>query len=114
MKPIPPGMTFRDALIRGYTGRIESGVYLDFVRSLPCVCCGSTHDIVAHHPIDCGFKGLGSKVPDFWAIPLTPHCHDALHRNVAMWEERHGSQFEHAVLTMTQFLVYEAHDDSWH
>lgn len=104
-KPIPNYLTFRQALKRGYAGRMEDGAYLGWVRTLPCVSCDSGGSD-PHHPIDVGYKGGATKVPDYWCFPLCRNCHDALHHNPAGWEEVNGLQLEHAVVTMTQ-AIYE-------
>lgn len=104
MKIVPPGMPFESALMRGLLGRIEDPKYLKWVRTLPCVCCGSPGE-VAHHPIDVGFKGMGSKVPDYWVIPMTDRCHQRLHQDVRAWEEDFGPQLKHSVLTLTRYMM---------
>jgi hypothetical protein len=98
-------MTFSRALARGYAERIEDRAYLNWVKTLPCVSCEAEADD-PHHPHGVGFKGMGTKVPDYWCIPLCRNCHDALHHNVHAWEEVNGSQYQHAALTMCQ-AIYE-------
>jgi hypothetical protein len=46
--------------------------YLAWIRTLPCVVCGSTKGIEASHT---GPRGLGQKSPDSSAIPLCAHHH---------------------------------------
>lgn len=104
MKIIPPGMPFKQALLRGYVGRIESRAYMDAVKGLPCVCCGAPADD-AHHPHGVGYKGGATKVPDCWTLPLCRQHHDELHHNVAAWEEKYGSQFEFACLTLAHLWM---------
>lgn len=103
MKIIPPGMDFHRALTLGYVGRLESDAYRRWVKTLPCVCCGMPGDD-PHHPHGAGFKGMGTKVPDWWCFSMTRNCHDNLHHNVAAWEELHGSQHMHALMTLTQAI----------
>lgn len=103
MKLIPPHLDFRQALKRGYVGRIENRKHLDWVKTLPCVACGVPADD-PHHIVSVGFKGMGTKTPDYWAIPLCRTHHDELHHNVKAWEEQHGEQIEHALLTLTRRL----------
>lgn len=105
MKPIPPYLSFRSALACGYVGRMEHRAYLDWVKGLRCVACDGPADD-PHHPHGAGFKGMGTKVPDWWAIPMCRPCHDTLHLDVEAWEDTHGSQYEHAALTMLQG-IYE-------
>lgn len=55
--------------------------YLAWIRTLPCVVCGSTRGIEASHT---GPHGLGQKSSDFSAIPLCYRHHrtgpDSYHR----------------------------------
>ena len=103
MKVIPPYLTFRDALRRGFVGRIENRSYMEWVKGLPCVSCSQPADD-PHHLYGSGYKGMGTKVPDYLTIPVCRNCHDALHHNVSGWEEVNGSQWEHAAMTMLQAI----------
>lgn len=102
-KILPPHMSFEQALAAGYAGRIEDRAYMDWVKSLRCCSCHAPADD-PHHPAGLGFKGMGTKVPDYWVIPLCRNCHDALHHDVAGWEAVNGTQDHHALLTLTQAL----------
>lgn len=102
-KPIPPHLTFEQALQRGYVGRIESRAYMDWVKTLKCVGCGRPADD-PHHPYGVGFRGMGSKVPDYWVIPLCRNCHDALHHDPQKWEDVNNEQIRHALMTLTQAI----------
>ncbi len=104
-KPIPPYLTFSQALARGYVGRMESRPYLNWVKKQVCVSCATPADD-PHHPHGAGFKGMGTKVPDWWVIPLCRNCHDALHHDVHAWEDVNSSQWQHAAMTMLQ-AIYE-------
>lgn len=106
MKPIPPYLSFREALARGYVERMESRAYMDWVKGLRCVACNAPADD-PHHPHGAGFKGMGTKVPDWWVIPMCRPCHDELHHDVTAWEEKNGSQFEHVALTLLQAVREE-------
>lgn len=107
MKILPPGLSFERALQAGYAGRLEDSRYLLWVSRLPCVCgCGGSGD--AHHPYGTGFKGAATKVPDWWAIPMSRRCHAALHQDVAGWEERHGPQLRYSLVTITQAVAVGA------
>lgn len=55
----------------------DSG-YLAFVRSKPCVACGSTRNVEAHH-WGWAKKGLGEKVSDYRTIPLCAEHHQLFH-----------------------------------
>lgn len=102
-KPIPPHLTFRQALTLGYVSRMEDREYMNWVKTLRCVSCHSPADD-PHHPTGTGFKGMGTKVPDYWVIPVCRNCHDAIHHNWKEWEEVNGEQILHAALTLTQAL----------
>jgi len=69
MKVIPPYLTFKQALTNGYVERMESPVYTRWVKTLRCVSCNAPADD-PHHPHGSGFKGMGTKVPDWWVIPI--------------------------------------------
>lgn len=84
---------------------MEDASYTRWVKQLPCVCCNQPGDD-PHHPYDVGFGGGATKVPDYWVIPMTRHCHDQLHKDVRGWEERHGPQLYHALMTLTR-AIYE-------
>jgi len=97
-------LTFRGALQFGYVGRLECRAYLDWVKTLECCCgCGQPADD-PHHPKLMGFAVASSKVPDWWVIPLTRACHDALHSDVELWERRYGLQIDHILMTLTRAL----------
>jgi hypothetical protein len=102
-KVIPPYLTFKQALTNGYVERMESPVYTRWVKTLRCVSCNAPADD-PHHPHGSGFKGMGTKVPDWWVIPICRTCHDVLHHDVHAWEEEHGSQLEHTALTLLQAI----------
>jgi hypothetical protein len=106
VKVVPPYLSFRDALTRGYVERMEDRGYMNWVKTLRCVGCNAPADD-PHHPHGTGFKGMGTKVPDWWAIPICRTCHDELHHDVHAWEERNGSQFEHVALTLLQAVREE-------
>lgn len=102
-KPIPPYLSFAKALRTGLVGRIEDRKYLDWVKTLPCCGCDAQADD-PHHLYSRGFKGMGTKVPDYWTIPLCRPCHDNLHRDVDRWEDVNGDQIEHVALTLLRAL----------
>lgn len=106
MKIIPPYLTFKQALCGGHVGRMESRGYMDWVKSLRCCSCNAPADD-PHHPYGTGYKGMGTKVPDWWVIPLCRVCHDELHHDVARWEDINGAQFEHVALTLLQAVREE-------
>jgi hypothetical protein len=103
MKVIPPYLSFKQALSNGYVERMECQAYTRWVKQLRCVSCNAPADD-PHHPHGAGFKGMGTKVPDWWVIPICRTCHDILHHDVIAWEEQNGSQFEHACLTLLQAI----------
>lgn len=62
--PMPKQTTVRDAK------------YLRWLRTLPCVCCGATENVQAHHE---GSRGMGLKASDLTAICLCFRCHRERH-----------------------------------
>lgn len=58
-------------------GRMKrSPRYLQQIRLRPCLLCGSTQAVEAHHE---GPHGLGKKTPDWLAVPLCRSCHHDRH-----------------------------------
>lgn len=102
-KVIPSYMSFEQALMSGYVGRIEDRAYMNWVKTLSCCGCRAPADD-PHHLYGGGFKGMGTKVPDYMTIPLCRVCHDELHRDVDAWEQRNGEQMRHIVMTLTQAI----------
>lgn len=70
---IPLGMSFPQALRLGYTGEIRMPGYLDFIRALPCHCCGTRGPSDPSHPNF--FKSQKRKAPDLLALPECRLCH---------------------------------------
>ncbi len=103
-KPIPPYMTFRQAMQAGYVGRIEDRKYMDWVKRLVCCGCGAPADD-PHHITNTKNRAMGSKVPDYWVIPVCRTCHDAIHHDAAKWEDEHGTQYEHVCWTLLQAVA---------
>ena len=103
MKPIPPYLTFSQALTRGYIPRMENRAYMNWVKTLNCVSCNRPADD-PHHPYGIGLKGGATKVPDWLVIPMCRNCHDALHHNPDGWEDVHGQQIKHAAMTLLQAI----------
>lgn len=69
--------------------------YLAWIRSLNCVVSGRPAEM-AHHVIACGFGGgMGTKIGDNYAIPLTAELHQLLHHDPLEWEKVHGKQVDH-------------------
>lgn len=83
--------------------RWESANYLAFVRQLPCVVTGQTDGVEAHHVIGHGLSVMGSKAHDLMTFPLCHQVHMELHNHGwQRWEEAHGSQLEHVVMTLNK------------
>ena len=49
--------------------------YLDYIRTLPCICCGIQHRSEAHHIRDTRTAGVAIKSPDWYTVPLCHNCH---------------------------------------
>lgn len=72
--------------------RFEWQKWLQFVKSQPCMCCGQQADD-PHHIIGYGGK-MGSKTHDLFVFPLCRIHHDELHRDIAEFEQKYGTQLE--------------------
>lgn len=81
--------------------RVKNEKHLEFIRSLPCLCCGNDIETEAAH-IRAGneFYGKrptgGSEKPsDCWTIPLCGRCHREQHKmnERGYWGERNIDPF---------------------
>ena len=52
--------------------------YLAWIRTLPCILCGTSAGVEAGHTNALGPRGLGQKASDFSAIPLCADHHRKL------------------------------------
>jgi len=84
--------------------RWTSEKYTRWVKTLPCAGCGQSADD-PHHIIDHGFGGAGTKPHDLFIIPLCRRCHNELHKNTPVFEEKHGSQLEMVLRTQDRSLA---------
>ncbi|MDA5495431.1 DUF968 domain-containing protein [Yersinia intermedia] len=78
-------------MLRPKLRRWENRRYLQWVKSQPCCGCGNG-DCDPHHIIGHGQGGMATKAHDLFTFPLCRNCHDELHANQRVWEEKHGSQ----------------------
>ncbi len=81
--------------------RRKEGSHLEFIRSLPCLICGTDWDIHAAHlragSLENGKRetGAGEKPNDSWTLPLCAEHHvlgpEAQHNSGELeWWKRHG------------------------
>ena len=69
--------------------------YLQWIRTQPCVICGS-EIVEAHHEIGHGKGRMGGKHSDLTAFPLCPTHHQELHNHgYKTWERKHGHAQEY-------------------
>lgn len=76
--------------------RWRSPKYLAWVRTQPCVVCGATTGIAAHHMIGMyNLGGMGLKAPDSYAMPACDpaagsfnDCHQQIHANKALRDQQ--------------------------
>ncbi|EMF4353500.1 DUF968 domain-containing protein [Providencia rettgeri] len=87
--PEPPASFMKNPKLLRWT----NDKYLQWVKSQPCCGCGAISDD-AHHIIDHGLSGMGTKPHDFFVIPLCRVDHSELHRDPKEWEKEHGTQIE--------------------
>ena len=82
---------------------IKAPWYLEWVRTLPCVVCGSWSQ--AHHLKGHGHGGTGKKVSDLWVMPLCAEHHAELHNHGHVtWERKYGKQEDYIMATLRQAL----------
>ncbi|WHP32821.1 DUF968 domain-containing protein [Trabulsiella odontotermitis] len=67
--------------------------YTDWVKTQPCSGCQRPADD-PHHIIGHGMGGTATKAHDLFVIPLCRECHDELHADVSVFEQKHGTQLE--------------------
>lgn len=70
--------------------------YLNYIRTLPCICCGIQHRSEAHHIRDTRTAGVAIKSPDWYAIPLCHNCHLGI---------AHGTGFKKAMEWIPMDLI---------
>lgn len=95
--PLHPEAFSHDGGFRRRTPRERSQAHLAFIRSLPCVVCGSRDGVQAAHlragnPVYGKRRtGLGEKPHDRFANALCRSCHAAQHKQdeLAFWRS-HG------------------------
>lgn len=64
----------RKAMPKRLETRAHMRPYVEFVRALPCICCGAPGPSdAAHMPV--GKRGMGLKAPDSSCVPLCRGCH---------------------------------------
>lgn len=98
-------ITYRQALQKGLQKPIRNKPYLNYIASLPCVVCGCEPAGEAHHIIDVGYGGMGTKASDLWVFPLCRIHHTWLHDDVKKFEERWGTQWEYVALAIHQAIT---------
>jgi hypothetical protein len=89
--------------------RIKDSAHLEFIRSLPCCCCGDNTSTEAAHirkqNLDYGKRGAGGaeKPDDVWTVPLCGDHHKEQHTmsEDAFWASYGINQF---VLAMSLYL----------
>lgn len=97
-------------------GRGADQKYLRWIRTLPCVLCGTRHDVEAAHTKQLGPAGMATKSPDRSAIPLCAAEHrlnsDSYHALTpeSRWADYHGIDLAYWVtrLNHTYDLMLEA------
>ena len=86
-------------------GPQRSPDYLAWIRTLPCVVCGSARLVEAAHTNALGPRGLGQKASDFSAVPLCAAHHrtgvDSYHR----LGEEHFGRVHQVDLSETVFVL---------
>lgn len=80
-------------MLRPKRRRWVNPVYTRWVKAQPCECCRRPADD-PHHIIGHGMGGTATKAHDLFVIPLCRECHDELHKDVAAFEQKYGTQLE--------------------
>jgi len=81
----------------------RSKKYLDFIRSKPCITCGS-HDTFPHHEA-MGCAGKGIKAPDSYTLPMCAKCHRFRHdTGFSFWDEQNIDVKMEIIKLLTEYL----------
>jgi hypothetical protein len=91
-------------MLRPKRRRWENETYTRWVKIQPCECCRRPADD-PHHIIGHGMGGTATKAHDLFVIPLCRECHDELHRDVAEFERKNGTQLELAFRFLDRALA---------
>lgn len=94
--------------------RIQNEQHLEFIRSLPCVCCGNDIETQAAHlrtenrMYGKDYTGGGRKPSDMWTLPLCGRCHEKQHagNEEAFWKAREINPW---VLSLSLFAASGDH-----
>ena len=88
---------------------VRSQKYLAFVRSWPCIACGTARR--SREAMHTGPHGIGQKASDLDTVPGCRVCHAELHRlGPVRFQMLHGLDFREAVETLQKFYVI-LHDE---
>lgn len=93
--------------------RVKNDRHLDFIRSLPCVCCGdNTTTEAAHIRMSCiamgkWYTGKSEKPSDCWTVPLCGKHHREQH---AMNEKLFWDGMKIDPVTVAAFLYASSGD----
>jgi len=81
----------------------RSEKYKAFVRSHPCLICGS-YDTIAHHE-SLGLGMMGGKCPDSHCVPLCTKCHFDYHNTGPPFWDKHSIDIKMVILKLlTEYL----------
>lgn len=94
--------------------RQKDDKHLDFIRSLPCVCCGNDIETEAAHLRAAApqygkrYTGKSEKPSDKWTLPLCGRCHRQQHDigEIQFWEANRINPF---ILAMSLFASSGEH-----
>jgi hypothetical protein len=84
--------------VRQRSPRAKIEAHLDFIRALPCICCGNNIETQAAHIRMSDARvvkvnaGVGAKADDYWTLPMCGTHHDEQHRtgNERKFWQRYG------------------------
>lgn len=91
-----------------YAGRkpVRDSKYLAWVRSWPCIACGTVRR--AREAMHIGPHGMGQKASDLDTLPGCRVCHRELHKLGPMrFQVLHGLDFAEAIATLQDLYVKE-------
>jgi hypothetical protein len=83
---------------------VRSAHYLGYVRSFPCIACGTMKRLRQAHHV--GPHGMAQKSSDLDTVPACYKCHAELHRlGRVRFEMLHGLDFTQAISDLQLMYV---------
>ena len=81
-------------------------VYLDYIKTLPCICGYHIYGEICPHHVCTGGKAL--KCSDYETVPLCAKCHREIHQYGREWYEKNKSiKIDKYVIECLSQFIYQ-------